>query len=178
MILSKFIQQPCWRQAGTWDCVIQEDKLFFDKHIPILSFHLQHGHKLANLFHYILFLKNLFILFTYFWLHWVFVLCTGFLQLRRAGTPLRCSARASHCSGFSCCGAWALGARASVVIAHGLSSCGSQASRAQAQQLWCMGLVALQHVGSSRTRDRTRVPCIGRRILNHCATREALSLYS
>ena len=28
--------------------------------------------------------------------------------------------------------------------------------------------------GSSRTRARTRVPCIGRRILNHCVTREAL----
>ena len=28
-----------------------------------------------------------------------------------------------------------------------------------------MGLVALKHVESSRTRDRTRVPCIGRRIL-------------
>ena len=27
-------------------------------------------------------------------------------------------------------------------------------------------------MGSSRTRDRTRVSCIGRRILNHCATRE------
>ena len=37
-----------------------------------------------------------------------------------------------------------------------------------------MGLVAPCHVGSSQTRDRTRVPCIGRRILNHCATREVL----
>ena len=36
-----------------------------------------------------------------------------------------------------------------------------------------MGLVAPRHVGSSRTRARTRVPCIGRWILNHCATREA-----
>ena len=27
-------------------------------------------------------------------------------------------------------------------------------------------------MGSSRTRDQTRVPCIGRRILSHCATRE------
>ena len=35
-----------------------------------------------------------------------------------------------------------------------------------------MGLAALQHVGSSWTRDRTCVPCIGRRILIHCATRE------
>ena len=35
---------------------------------------------------------------------------------------LRCGARASHCGGFSCCGA-----RASVVVACGLSSCGAQA---------------------------------------------------
>ena len=42
----------------------------------------------------------------------------------------------------------------SVVVAHG-------------------GLVAPRHVGSSQTRARTRVPCIGRQILNHCATREA-----
>ena len=35
-----------------------------------------------------------------------------------------------------------------------------------------MGLVAPRPVGSSQTRARTRVPCIGRRILNHRATRE------
>ena len=53
--------------------------------------------------------------------------------------------------------------------------CGAQAPDAQAQQLWLTDLVAPQHVGSSQTRARTRVPCIGRQILNHCATREALS---
>ena len=36
-----------------------------------------------------------------------------------------------------------------------------------------MGLVAPRHVGSSQTRARIHVPCIGRQILNHCATREA-----
>ena len=51
----------------------------------------------------------------------------GFFLLRRAGATLRCGARASHCGGFSCCGAQALGAWASVVVARGLSSCGSQA---------------------------------------------------
>ena len=40
--------------------------------------------------------------------------------------------------------------------------------------MWHTGLVATRHVGSSRNRARTRVPCIGRWILNHCATREAL----
>ncbi|KAJ8796084.1 hypothetical protein J1605_018232 [Eschrichtius robustus] len=48
----------------------------------------------------------------------------------------------------------------------------SMGSRAQAQQLWHMGFVAPRHVGSSWTRARTRVPCIGRQILNHCVTRE------
>ena len=38
--------------------------------------------------------------------------------------------------------------------------------------MWRPGLVAPRHVGSSRTRAQTRVPCIGRQILNHCATRE------
>ena len=32
-----------------------------------------------------------------------------------------------HCGGFSCCGAQALGSQVSVVVAHGLSSCGSRA---------------------------------------------------
>ena len=40
-------------------------------------------------------------------------------------------------------------------------------------KLWLTGLVAPRHVGSSQTRARTRVPCNGRQILNHCATREA-----
>ena len=73
--------------------------------------------------------------------------------MRQAGATLHRGARASHYRGLSCCGA--------------------QAPDAQAQQLWFTGLVALRHVGSSQTRARTRVPCIGRQILNHCATREA-----
>ena len=37
-----------------------------------------------------------------------------------------------------------------------------------------MGLVVPRHVGSSYTRHWTRVPCIGKQILHHWATREAL----
>ena len=55
------------------------------------------------------------------------LLRSGFLSLCGVGATLHCGAQASHCGGFSCCGAWALGTRASVVVAHGLSSCGSQA---------------------------------------------------
>ena len=40
---------------------------------------------------------------------------------------LCCGVWASHCSGFSCCRAWALGVQASVVVAHGLSRSGSRA---------------------------------------------------
>ena len=64
----------------------------------------------------------------YFWLCWVFIAVRRlFLWLQRAGATLRCGARASHCGGFSCCGAQALGMRASVVVTRGLSSCGSRA---------------------------------------------------
>ena len=79
-------------------------------------------------------------------------LCESFLHLRQAGATLHRGARASRC--------------------HGLSCCGAQAPDAQAQQLWLTGPAAPRHVGSSQTRARTRVPCIGRQTLNHCATRE------
>ena len=55
------------------------------------------------------------------------LLRAGFLRLRRAGATLRGSVWASHCGGFSCYRAWALGVQASVVVACGLSSCGSWA---------------------------------------------------
>ena len=35
------------------------------------------------------------------------------------GATLGCGAQVSHCSGFSCCGAGAIGMGASVVGAHG-----------------------------------------------------------
>ena len=65
-------------------------------------------------------------------------------------------------------GGWALavGMWASLVAAHGL--------RARAQELWHTGLVAFWYVESSRIRDRTHVPCTGRRILNHWTTKEVL----
>ena len=70
-----------------------------------------------------------------------------------------------------------LTAVASLVVEHRPQACGLQqlwlaGSRSQAQQLWCTGLVAPRHVGSSQTRARTHVPCIGRQILNHCTTRQ------
>ena len=127
--------------------------------------------------------------FTFFcvcvWLHWVFLAVHGLSLVVASGATLHCGARASHCGGFSCCRARPLGVRASVVAACGLSRCGTRALEsasfsncsAWAQQLWCTALVAPQHVGSSWTRDQTRVPCIGRQILNHSATREVPPLY-
>ena len=78
----------------------------------------------------------------------------GFLQLQWVGAALHCGGQASHRGGFSCCGAQALGCWASVAVAH--------------------GLVAPRHVGSSWIRDRTCALCIGRQMLNHWTTREAL----
>ena len=51
--------------------------------------------------------------FFFFWLCWVFTPSCGFSLL------LRCSA--SHCGGFSWCGAPALECMGSVVVVHGLS---------------------------------------------------------
>ena len=113
------------------------------------------------------FLINLFILLFYF----IFFGCIGlhccawaFLWLWRAGFSLLwfllLRSMGSRHVGFRSCGTWA-------------QQLWVTGSRAQAQQLWRTGLPAPRHVGSSRTRARTHVPCIGRQILNHCATREA-----
>ena len=50
----------------------------------------------------------------------------AFSSCGERGATLHCGAWASQCGGFSCCGAWALGMRASVVASGRLSSCGSQ----------------------------------------------------
>ena len=70
---------------------------------------------------------------------------------------------------FSRCRAWAPGAWAAVAVAHGLSSRGSQAPERRPSSCCAW---APRHVGSSQTTARTRVPCIGRQIPNHCTTRE------
>ena len=58
------------------------------------------------------------LLFIYCWLPWVFV---AFSSCSEQGPLSSCSAWASHWGGFSCCGAWSLGAWASVVVAPGLN---------------------------------------------------------
>ena len=63
------------------------------------------------------------------------------------------------CTGFSLL--WLLLWRSMGSRVHGL------------QQLWHMSLVALQHVKSSRIRDKNHVPCVGRQILNHWTSKEA-----
>ena len=119
--------------------------------------------------------------FIFFNLFYLFIFgCVG-SSLLHAGFSLVVASRgysSLRCTGFSL--RWLLWLPSTGSRRAGFSSCGTWAqqlwlagSRAQAQQLWHMGLVALWHVGSSRTRAQTRVSCIGRRILNHCATREA-----
>ena len=125
-----------------------------------------------------MFLKNFYffiILFIYLFILAALGLhcCTwAFLWLWRVGATLH------QCTGISLqwllfFGVWAPDAWASVVVASGLSSCGSWALERRLSSCGAWGPVALWHVGSSRTRAWTHVPCVGRRILNHCATREA-----
>ena len=78
---------------------------------------------------------------------WAFSSCgergRGYSLLWCAGFSLRwlllLQSTGSRCAGFSSCGMWA-------------QQLWLVGSRAQAQQLWCTGLVALLHVGSSQTR--------------------------
>ena len=74
-----------------------------------------------------LFLFFNFYLFIYFWLSWVFIAARGLSLVAASGGYSSCSARASHCGGSSCFRAQTLSAWASVVVACGLSSCGSWA---------------------------------------------------
>ena len=55
----------------------------------------------------------------------------------------------------------------SLVASHRLQS-------TQAQLLQCTGLVTVENVGSSQSRDQTHILCMGRWILNHWTTREVL----
>ena len=116
----------------------------------------------------------LFKFYVYFWLRWVFVAVRGPSPVAASGghSSLRCT-------GFSL--QWPLPPRSTGSRRVGFSSRGMRAQqlwlagpRAQAQQPWSTGSVAPRHAGSSQTRARTPVPCIGRRIPNHRATREAL----
>ena len=94
----------------------------------------------------------------YFWLCWVFVSVRGLSLVVASGGH-----SSSWCAGLSLSRPLVLrstGSRraGSVVVAH-----------------WPSCSVAC---GTSQTRARTRVPCIDRQILNHCATREAPSIIS
>ena len=82
--------------------------------------------------------------------------CVVFLQLQEVGATLQL-----WCEGFSL---------------QQLLLMWNTGSECKAEQLWSMGLVAPQHVGSSWTRGRTGGPYIARWILNHWTTREAHSL--
>ena len=111
----------------------------------------------------------------YFWLRWIFAAAHRLSLVAASG-----GYSLLPCAGFSLW--WLLLLWSTDSRRAGFSSCSTRAqqlwlagSRVQAQQLWHTGLVAPWHVGSSRTRARTRVPCIDRQILNDCATREAHS---
>ena len=76
----------------------------------------------------------------------------------------RCRAQAVGHTGFGSC---STGAKK-------LELPGSRAPRLGSAATVAPGLFAVLHVGSSWTRDRTCVPCIGRWILIHCTIREFL----
>ena len=110
----------------------------------------------------------LFIYLSLAMLGWVFVTVRGLSLVVESRAPSLVVVWASHCSGFSCCRAQALGPMGSVITVsnQGLSSYGTGAS------------CPLRYVGSSQTRTQTGVPCIGRQILYHWTIRKGLSQLS
>ena len=76
-----------------------------------------------------------------------------------------CAGSALLCEGFLYL--WRVGA--SLVGEHGLWGMGASVVAVWTQQLWCMDSAAARLVESSRARNWTHVPCIGRwlLILNH-----------
>ena len=102
------------------------------------------------------FFNFIYLFIIYFWLCWVFISVRGLSLVAASGGH-----SSSRCAGLSLSRPLLLrstGSRraGSAIVAHGPS--------------------CPRHVGSSQTRAWTRVPCIGRRIPNHCATREAPGL--
>ena len=107
----------------------------------------------------------LFYVCMYVWLCWVFVSVRGLSLVVASGghSSLRCGGHSSsRCAGLSLSRPLVAEHR---LQTRRLSNCGSRAELLRG--MW----------ESSQTRARTRVPCIGRQILNHCATREAPLLF-
>ena len=101
---------PMFPFQGLWKCMVQvwvQSLMFF------ISFSI----------HFVNFFFGMYTLLYVFGcagsllVQWVFSSCGEW------GLLSTCSAQSSHCGGFSCFGAQALGAWASVIVGHGLSSC-------------------------------------------------------
>ena len=85
-----------------------------------------------------------------FWLHWIFI------AARRLSLVVASRDNSSSwCMGFSLRQLLLLLATGSRAL--GLQELSLLGSREQPQQLWCMGLVALQHVVSFQTRDQRMI---------------------
>ena len=98
-----------------------------------------------------MFFSNFYVLI-YFWPRWVFLTLHSVPWLQGAGANLCCL----HGRGSpSCCG----GAGSRLTSPRSCST--------QAQEFRLTGLVAPRHAESSRTRERTCVPCTGRRTPSH-----------
>ena len=120
-------------------------QLSCDFHLHAISFSIP-----SLSFFFFLFKKKIIYLFILFWLHWVFV---DACRLSLAGASGGCSSL--RCVGFSL---WCLLLLQSTGSRYvGFSSCCTQA-----QQLWCTGLVAPRHVGSSGTSPHFQSVCVPR----------------
>ena len=99
-------------------------------------------------------------LFIYFWPCGVFVVLPGYLIVvcQLSLVVANRGQSSLQCISFSLW--WLLLVQSTGPAAHELQQLRLAGSRAQAQQLWCTGLVALSQVEYSRTRNPTGVPAL------------------
>ena len=125
--------QLCCINSFTQPCsLFKVEKTFFKKHIGVTKYI------------YLFFLiKN--VVYFYFFI----------AECGQVEVTLCCNARASHYSGFSCCGAWTLGCSASVLVVHRLgcpAACGtfSDQGRNLCPLHWQADSYPLYHQGSPK----------------------------
>ena len=140
--------------------------------------------KVFTFYHVVYFLRDelnrifiiLFYLFFIFGHAGSLLLCRLFFSCSRWRVLSSCNVQASQIGSFSCA-AQALGHTGFSSCGRGLSSYSSWALERRLNSFGTGGLVALWHVRFSWIRDKTHVSCIGRWILYHWATWEALILH-
>ena len=127
IIIKRSVREHWWRDTAKLPCDphLLEDSFWGATEWSILFYFL--CYQIHSLTQYLLPATETSTDFYLFLATLAFTEMWAFLQWQRTGPTLWPQCPASHCGGFSCCGAQPLGRMGFRVIVHGLSSSGSRA---------------------------------------------------